>query len=115
DFVTDGAGATGPTVFLASTFEQAQQFGMRIDTQANALKSLETLDTVALVVANEQGNIGAQQSRLEIAGRNLDAMQVTTAAAAARITDTDVAADVAEMVRLQILQQATTAILAQAN
>lgn len=59
--------------------------------------------------------IGSLQSRLEVVGRTLLTMSDRFAGAEARIRDADFALDSAEAVRLQILQEAGTEVLRQAN
>src|SRR5690606_23030593 len=82
---------------------------------AGARSAMAFLDTTLEKIAQERGAIGAFQSRLDVAERNLEALRSGSLLALSRITDADIAADSAELVRHQILQQATTAILAQAN
>ena len=62
-----------------------------------------------------RGTLGAAQSRLTFAINNLTVARENFIAAESRIRDADVATEVSEMVRLQVLQQAGTAVLAQAN
>jgi flagellin len=76
------------------------------------------LDAVNLAIgslASLRGNLGAAESRLRVTLQNIATSRENFAAAESRIRDTDVAADAAELTRLNILQQAGSAILAQAN
>jgi flagellin len=66
-------------------------------------------------VASYRASLGAQQSQLESTVRNLSNVAENTAAAAGRIMDTDYAAETANLTKAQILQQAATSVLAQAN
>lgn len=66
-------------------------------------------------IAIQQGQIGVFQSRLSTAVNVLSTTVENYAAAASRITDADIARETAELVRNQILQQAASAVLAQAN
>ena len=59
--------------------------------------------------------LGALQAQLESTVRNLANVAENTAAAAGRVMDTDYAAETANLTKAQILQQAATSILAQAN
>ena len=59
--------------------------------------------------------MGALQAQLESTVRNLSNVAENTAAAAGRIMDTDYAAETANLTKAQILQQAATSVLAQAN
>jgi flagellin len=66
-------------------------------------------------IATYRASLGAQQSQLESTVRNLSNVAENTAAAAGRIMDTDYAAETANLTKAQILQQAATSVLAQAN
>jgi flagellin len=92
--------------------------GTNIDigtTQANALTSITAIDAALTTIATQRAALGAQQSQLESTVRNLSNVAENTAAAAGRIMDTDYAAETANLTKAQILQQAATSILAQAN
>jgi flagellin len=67
------------------------------------------------VVAEALGEIGAAQNRIEHAFNNTNIAIENYAAAESTIRDADFAAEVAELTRLQILQQSGIAMLAQAN
>jgi flagellin len=67
------------------------------------------------VVNNARGEIGAQQNRLEFTSSNLMNSIQNTAASMSTIRDADFAAEAADLARNQILTQAGTAMLAQAN
>ena len=67
------------------------------------------------MVASERAKLGATQAQLESTVRNLANVAENTAAAQGRIMDTDYAAETANLTKAQILQQAATSILAQAN
>jgi flagellin len=87
-------------------------------TSAGQSASRLALDAVNLAIgslASLRGNLGAAESRLRVTIQNLSTSRENFAAAESRIRDTDVAADAAELTRLNILQQAGSAILAQAN
>jgi flagellin len=105
----------------SSTDDDAQALGIRaadIDigtTQANALTSITAIDAALTTIATQRAALGAQQSQLESTVRNLSNVAENTAAAAGRIMDTDYAAETANLTKAQILQQAATSILAQAN
>jgi flagellin len=66
-------------------------------------------------VSTARGAMGAIQNRLEYTVNALGIYQENLMAAESRIRDVDVAAEAAELTRLSILQQAGTAIMAQAN
>ena len=76
---------------------------------------IATIDAALAAIAEDRANLGAVQSQLESTVRNLANVAENTAAAAGRIMDTDYAAETANLTKAQILQQAATSILAQAN
>ena len=82
-------------------------------------KATEFQDTAGVLAAIGAVHIltllGANQAQLESTVRNLANVAENTSAAAGRIMDTDYAAETANLTKAQILQQAATSILAQAN
>jgi flagellin len=84
-------------------------------TQAQAQQSIVYIDAALKDVATDRAGLGALQAQLESTVRNLANVAENTAAAAGRIMDTDYAAETANLTKAQILQQAATSILAQAN
>ena len=64
---------------------------------------------------SQRGQIGAFQSRVQVGINNLQSASENYAAAESRIKDADIAAESAQLVRLNILQQAASSILGQAN
>jgi flagellin len=86
-----------------------------VDSAANASTSIDRIDTALSVVYQDRADMGAVQAQLESTIRNLANVAENTAAAAGRIMDTDYAAETANLTKAQILQQAATSILAQAN
>jgi flagellin len=73
------------------------------------------IDAALATVASERASLGATQAQLESTVRNLANIAENTSAAAGRIMDTDYAAETANLTKAQILQQAATSVLAQAN
>jgi flagellin len=88
---------------------------INITTAAGALTSITAIDSALNTIAGQRATLGAQQSQLESTVRNLANVAENTAAAAGRIMDTDYAAETANLTKAQILQQAATSVLAQAN
>ena len=82
---------------------------------ANALAAMDSLDTVIAAVNTSRADLGAVQNRFDGVLSQLSAAQENTEAARSRIMDTDYAYETAKLSRAQILQQAGTAMLAQAN
>lgn len=81
----------------------------------SASAAIDVIDTALDSVAKERAKLGATQAQLESTVRNLANVAENTSAAAGRIMDTDYAAETANLTKAQILQQAATSILAQAN
>src|SRR5574340_9722 len=84
-------------------------------TRANASDLLTKLDNALDGLSSERATLGAVQNRLGNTVANLQSTSENISAARSRITDADFAAETAEMTRASILQQAGTAMLAQAN
>ena len=76
---------------------------------------IKVIDAALASVAEERAKLGATQAQLESTVRNLANVAENTAAAQGRIMDTDYAAETANLTKAQILQQAATSVLAQAN
>ena len=86
-----------------------------ITTQAGALSALATLDAAISQLGTERANLGSFQNRLNHTVSNLMQTSENTSAAKSRISDTDFAVESANLAKAQVLQQAGTAMLAQAN
>ena len=82
---------------------------------STASDAITAIDNALATVASERATLGATQAQLESTVRNLANVAENTSAAAGRIMDTDYAAETANLTKAQILQQAATSILAQAN
>ncbi|MEG3081662.1 FliC/FljB family flagellin [Halomonas sp. 5021] len=77
--------------------------------------ALDTLDNALAAVDEQRSQLGAVQNRFEDAITNLSTNETNLSAARSRIEDADYASEVADMTKNQILQQAGTSVLAQAN
>jgi flagellin len=89
--------------------------GISISSTANALTALAAVDTAIVNVAEQRGDIGALQNRLESVIANLGVTSENLTAAESQIRDVDMALEMANFTKSQILVQAGTAMLAQAN
>jgi len=89
--------------------------GLTIATTADATTALDTLDAALASVATYRSNLGAIENRMNHTVDNLTNVVENTSAAQSRIQDADFAVEAAALARAQILQQAGTAMLAQAN
>ena len=83
--------------------------------QSASRLALDAINTAISSLASTRGSLGAIESRLNVAINNLAVAKENFASAESQIRDTDVASEAAELTRLNILQQAGTSILAQAN
>lgn len=86
-----------------------------ITTAALATAALGSLDTAITDVNSSRATLGASANRLEFAAENIRSISQNTAAARSRILDADYAAQTTEIARTQIIQRASTAMLAQAS
>ena len=84
-------------------------------TETNASALLTSVDTAISAIGGLRADLGALQNRFQSTIRNLSNISENVSAARSRIKDTDFATETAELSRNQILQQASTTILAQAN
>lgn len=91
------------------------QTDLAISTNADANTAMGYIDTAITAVTTRRATLGAAISRLEHAIDNLSNNAVNTEASRSRIMDADYAAESTELARAQIIQQAGTAMLAQAN
>jgi len=91
------------------------QVATDLSTQTGALNSLATIDSAIQNVSTSRSNFGAAINRLDFATSNIQTSQLNITAANSRIRDVDVAAETANLSRNQVLTQAGTAVLAQAN
>jgi len=86
-----------------------------LSTQASASAALSVIDSALEYVNAERSKLGAVENRLTHTINNLTNIVTNTQASRSRILDTDYAAETTELARSQIIQQAATAMLAQAN
>lgn len=84
-------------------------------SQSAARQAIDAIKLAITSVTRQRGTLGAAESRLDSAIRNLQVARQNFSNAESVIRDADVAEEAAELARLNILQQAGTAILAQAN
>ena len=89
--------------------------GISVSSQANAQNVLAGMDALVAVVDKKRAELGAVQNRFQSTIRNQANISENLSGAKSRIKDADFAAETAMLTRNQILQQATTTILAQAN
>ncbi len=113
-----GVVAANATDFFTATAASSQVQTVNnidISSVAGATRALSQIDSALATVNGQRANYGALQSRFSSAITNLASITTNLSAARSRIMDTDFAAETANLTRAQILQQAGTAMLAQAN
>lgn len=88
---------------------------LTLDTRANAQAALDTLSTAISTLTSRRADIGAYMNRLSYAAANLATAVENTQAAESVIRDVDMADEMTSFTKNQILMQASTAMLAQAN
>jgi flagellin len=101
------AGTSVPTYSIIGATDAASQSASRL--------ALDAIQDAITSVTRNRGTLGAAEARLEVTISNLQVARENFQAAESRIRDVDVASEAAELTRLNILQQAGAAVLAQAN
>ncbi len=95
--------------------EASVQSGLLVDTVEAANSAVTKIDNAITVVSNQRSNLGALQNRLEHTIANLGTSSENLTAAESRIRDVDMAKEMMEFTKNNILSQAAQAMLAQAN
>jgi len=108
-----GAGQMVDAASQSSTLQKVSEID--ISSIAGGNLALSIVDAAIAQVSNQRAKFGALQSRFESTISNLATSIENLSAARSRIRDTDFAVETAELTRSQILQQAGTAMLSQAN
>lgn len=88
---------------------------INVTTASNATTAVTNIDNALKTVSSTRATLGAVQNRLEAAIETLQIQSENLTAAESRIRDVDMAKEMATFTKFQILQQASTAMLAQAN
>ncbi|MBF0154869.1 MAG: flagellin FliC [Magnetococcales bacterium] len=116
--LSGGVRSDGSTVPTTWSFLASSPLGLgnlTVATVAGANSALAMCDAALDKVNDIRSNLGAVQSRFQSVVNNLSNMVENTSAARSRIQDTDIAAETANLTKDAIMQQAGTAVLAQAN
>ncbi len=100
---------------LATSVGGADVSALDVSDHINARASIETIDTAIAGISTTRGALGATQNRFESVINNLQVTTENLVASESRIRDTDMAAEMVNFTKNQILQQAGTSMLAQAN
>ena len=104
------------TINVTISEAAAQQLDdIKVESQAEATRAIETLDLALEEVSSAQAKLGAIQNRLQHNIDNLSKGAMLTEQAVGRVVDADFASETSNLSKQQILNQAATAMLAQAN
>ena len=115
DFVGFTAAATGASPAAAGAAASSQLEDINITSFGDAQKALKVIDSAINSINSSRADLGALQSRFENAVANINIAGENISAARGRIVDADFAKETSSLSRAQILQQAGTAMVAQAN
>ncbi|MFB9866122.1 flagellin N-terminal helical domain-containing protein [Vreelandella sulfidaeris] len=116
--VSAGVGQKAESITIAPTPSDTYSLGLKgvaLDPREKALEAMQKLQQAMGQVDGYRSEYGALNNRFESAIGTLSHEQVSLGAAKSRIEDTDYAIEASNMVKAQILQQAGTSMLAQAN
>ena len=113
--VGTGSGETITLTLVSMTASGLSVSAIDISTASGASSAIASLDDAIASVDDFRSDLGAKINRLTHAVDNLTNVAQTTSAARSRVLDTDYAAESTELARTQIIAQAATAMLAQAN
>jgi flagellin len=116
DGVVDGVASISSSSSTSSTTTSTTGISqISISTQDGANSALASIDAALETVLNERSMLGALENRLDHTINNLSNISTNTSAAKGRIMDADFAQETANLTKNQILSQAATSMLAQAN
>ena len=112
--------ATGTILQKLGVQNQSQSFEvtgttLAVDSLANASASLAVIDSAINKISSFRSSFGAVENRIDASISNLTTLKVNTEAAQSRIMDADFAKETSNLTKSQILSQAATSMLAQAN
>ena len=118
DFQIGAQNAADNRLSISLSDSRGSAMGLATDmlnSQTNAQSALDTIDTAISNLAGQRGNIGAYMNRLSYASSNLATIVENVQSAESVIRDVDMASEMTTFTKNQILVQAGTAMLAQAN
>lgn len=110
---TNGTAGTGATGFDSTGLGVGTT--VKVDTTANAQSAIDAIDGAIKGLSTARAQLGAYQNRFEHTINNINVQVENLSASKSNITDTDMAQEMVKFTRSQILSQAGTAMLAQAN
>ncbi|PAY01264.1 flagellin [Pseudoalteromonas sp. HM-SA03] len=110
--------SVGSSAVVGSSFTYAAVFqadNISVSSQSNAQKVFAGMEALIAVVDKKRAELGAVQNRFQSTIRNQSNVSENLSSAQSRIRDTDFAIETANLTKMQILQQASSSILSQAN
>ena len=119
--IADGSAGTGLTALgltpgtTSSTTLETTVADLSILTAASSQQAIQALDGAMQQIDSQRSQLGAVQNRFASTVANLQSISQNSSAAKGRVEDADFASEAAELTKQQTLQQASTAILSQAN
>jgi flagellin len=115
DVAVKNADATTLDIYVEQNNNGVTSNSVNLLSQTSAGSAITAVDAAIATVSSERANLGAVSNRMASTMANLDQIRVNLTASKGRIADADFAAETANLAKGQILQQAATAMLAQAN
>lgn len=116
EIVNNGGKAHGATFEGGvRSLEAAAKGGLNVSSADAAKAALQRIDAAIQKVTDQRAELGAVQNRLEHTAQNLQVVSENLVAAESRLRDVDMAQEVSEMTKKQMLSQAAASLLAQAN
>ena len=106
---------TGATPAAAATADQIDAADVKFTAASGADGAIQAIDKAIGTVSTVRANLGAVQNRFDHTVKNLNVAVENLSASESRIRDTDMASEMVSFTRAQILSQAGTSMLAQAN
>jgi len=113
--IQTGSASADQTTLTVTGFDLSSATGSDISSAGGATTALDNVDAGLKAVATTRASLGAGQSRLESTVNNLTSNIANLSDARSRIEDADFSAETTNLAKAQILSQASTAMLAQAN
>ena len=113
--IQTGSGASDQTTLTITALDVSAATGSDVSSAGGATTALSDVDDALKAVNTTRASLGAGQSRLESVVNNLSNQVVNLSDARSRIEDADFSAESTNLAKAQILSQAATAMLAQAN
>lgn len=113
--IDDTDGFTSDETVTDGTNNDNIEYALNVTTQEDAAMAVTTIQTAIETVSSERAKLGAIQNRLEHTIANLDTSSENLTASESRIRDVDMAKEMMNYTKNNILSQAATAMLAQAN